>query len=90
MNFVPTDNPCYCTGPQHGQPKCPCQMKPGFFDLPSSRTCTHPEHNPPMHLYIPPGQGYRHVCPGCGYWVDLYGSQVWYGTSQGLGVGFSW
>lgn len=90
MNFEPSDKPCYCTGPQNGQPKCPCQMmKSGFFDLPVTRTCTHREHNPPTHMYIPPGQGYRHVCPGCGYAVELYGSQVWCGSSQGgLGVVF--
>lgn len=28
--------------------------------------CINFEHNPPTHLYIPPGQTYRHVCPGCG------------------------
>lgn len=38
----------------------------GFFDLPKDETCIHPEHNPPTGLYIPPGKGYRHVCPGCG------------------------
>ena len=37
----------------------------GFFDLPVKEKCTHPGHNPPSHLYIPPGKGYRHVCPGC-------------------------
>ncbi|MPT12828.1 hypothetical protein [Comamonas sp.] len=36
-----------------------------FFDLPSDKTCIHPEHDPPTGLYIPPGKGYRHVCPGC-------------------------
>lgn len=29
--------------------------------------CKHPEHNPPMLLYVPPGQQFRHVCPGCGW-----------------------
>lgn len=36
-----------------------------FFDLPTATTCMHREHNMPSHLYIPPGKGYRHVCPGC-------------------------
>lgn len=36
-----------------------------FFDLPSDKTCIHPEHEPPTGLYIPPGKGYRHVCPAC-------------------------
>ena len=37
-----------------------------FFDLPRDQSCIHPEHNPPSGLYIPPGKGYRHTCPGCG------------------------
>ena len=40
--------------------------KSGFEDAPSSKRCRHPEHNPPNHLYIPPGKQYRHICPGCG------------------------
>ena len=38
----------------------------GFFDLPKDQTCRHPGHEPPSGLYIPPGKGYRHICPGCG------------------------
>lgn len=38
----------------------------GFFKLPITEQCTHIYHNPPQHLYIPPGQGYRHICPSCG------------------------
>ena len=38
----------------------------GFFDLPPVRHCRHPGHEFPTMLYIPPGKGYRHVCPGCG------------------------
>ena len=37
----------------------------GFFDLPKDQTCRHQEHEPPTGLYIPPGKGYRHICPGC-------------------------
>lgn len=40
--------------------------KSGFFDLPDHKRCRHPEHQPPSHMVIPPGKGYRHVCPGCG------------------------
>ena len=40
--------------------------KNGFFDLPKSDRCTDPSHEPPMYLYIPPGKGYKHVCPKCG------------------------
>jgi hypothetical protein len=43
------------------------QKKSGFEDDPSMVTpCYHPDHNPPMHLVIPAGKRYRHVCPGCG------------------------
>jgi len=28
--------------------------------------CTSVEHNPPMGLYIPPGETYVHTCPACG------------------------
>jgi hypothetical protein len=40
--------------------------KGGFFPLPQSNKCNSSEHEPPKYLYIPPGQGYRHVCPACG------------------------
>jgi len=30
------------------------------------KKCNHLEHEPPMHICIPAGQQYRHVCPGCG------------------------
>ncbi len=43
----------------------------GFFNLPQTQTCNHPEHNPPNYLYIPPGKGYRHVCPSCGKMVKI-------------------
>lgn len=43
----------------------------GFFDLAEQVVCRHHEHNPPMHLYIPPGKGYLHVCPGCGREITL-------------------
>ena len=46
-------------------------LKSGFFDLPKQESCNHPEHNPPTHLHIPEGKGYRHVCPGCGKQVIL-------------------
>lgn len=39
----------------------------GFFDLPKGmKPCLRPEHQPPRHLVIPPGKGYRHICPSCG------------------------
>lgn len=41
------------------------ETKSTLFDLPLDKTCIHPEHEPPSGLYIPPGKGYSHVCPGC-------------------------
>ena len=40
--------------------------KSGYEDEDPKDTCTHPGHNPPGHLYVPPGRRYRHVCIGCG------------------------
>jgi len=48
----------------------------GFFDLPKHNICNHPEHKPPSHLYIPPGKGYRHICPKCGKVSHLIPPQV--------------
>lgn len=48
----------------------------GFFDLPKKTNCKHPEHDPPKHLHIPQGKGYRHVCPSCGNTVDLIPPQT--------------
>lgn len=48
----------------------------GFFDLPSKKYCGHPEHEPPKLLHIPQGKGYRHICPQCGYSIDLIPPQI--------------
>ncbi len=48
----------------------------GFFDLPQAVKCKHPEHNPPSHIHIPQGKGYRHVCPACGDVAILTPSQI--------------
>ncbi len=37
-----------------------------FFPLKTEKRCTNRGHNIPSHMVIPQGQGYRHVCPGCG------------------------
>ena len=29
------------------------------------KKCIHPEHNPPMHIYLEPGT-YKYICPACG------------------------
>ena len=48
----------------------------GFFDLPESlRICQAPGPEPPMHMYVPPGKGYRHVCPTCGKVTILVSSK---------------
>jgi len=38
----------------------------GMFDLPKENVCRDPEHEPPTHISIPHGKGYRHICPSCG------------------------
>lgn len=49
----------------------------GMEPIPSGAdTCTHPYHQPPTMLYIPPGQQYRHVCSGCGQERVLRGSPI--------------
>jgi hypothetical protein len=50
--------------------------KGGFFDLPKTEQCRHPEHRPPSHLVIPQGKGYKHVCPACGKVTVLLPPQV--------------
>ena len=48
----------------------------GFFDLPKEETCNHVGHEPPKHLNIPPGKGYRHKCPGCGKLTEIRPLQI--------------
>lgn len=50
--------------------------KGGFFDLPKEKSCKHREHNPPTHICIPRGKGYRHVCPGCGNVTTIIPPQI--------------
>ena len=51
--------------------------KGGFFDLPKqSKRCSDPSHNPPTHIHIPQGKGYRHVCPTCGNVITLIPPQI--------------
>lgn len=43
-------------------------------DIPDEYTpayCRSLDHDPPMHIVIPPGKIYRHVCSGCGRIVRL-------------------
>jgi hypothetical protein len=49
----------------------------GFYDLPEDiKGCNDPHHNPPMHIYIPQGKGYRHICPSCGKVFNLIPPQI--------------
>jgi len=50
--------------------------KSGFFPLQSLTPCTHPEHNPPSHMVVPHGYGYRHVCPQCSRTTVIHCDQV--------------
>lgn len=43
-----------------------------WFDKP----CKHPQHTPPMHLFIPVGQEHHHKCPGCGTTHVIRGSEA--------------
>lgn len=35
-------------------------------DLPKGQRCIHPNHNPPMHIYLTDGI-YEYTCPSCGH-----------------------
>lgn len=51
----------------------------GFFpltDIGSKEVCTDENHNPPMFIHIPYGQGYRHICPTCGEVTELISPQI--------------
>jgi len=67
------DNRQYFSWP-YGKEK---EEKGGFFDLPGrAYPCYSPYHNFPSHLYIPPGKGYRHVCPDCGAVTEVHNNAV--------------
>jgi hypothetical protein len=68
MEFVP-----FSHEPWNGSDK-----KGGFEPLEKSEwePCISPGHNPPTHLYIPPGQQYRHVCPCCGAETVMRPTQI--------------
>jgi hypothetical protein len=38
--------------------------KPDEHDPWKVKHCSHPEHLPPSHIVLPPGN-YVHTCPGC-------------------------
>jgi len=47
-------------------------------DVVIPKPCLSREHNPPGHLYVPPGKVHIHVCPMCGYTVKIRGSGAVY------------
>lgn len=49
----------------------------GFFDLAQAPACVHPSHNYPSGLYVAPGKGYTHKCPGCGYVTTVTNPQIY-------------
>lgn len=48
----------------------------GFYDLPQESKCLDIEHEPPKHLHIPQGKGYKHICPSCGKITNLVPPQI--------------
>lgn len=54
----------------------------GFEDLPVVERCLNSAHEPPMHMVIPAGKIYRHVCPGCGREVVLRPPNIHWSASQ--------
>lgn len=37
----------------------------------NDRNCPDPEHKPPSHLCLQPGQTHTHVCPHCGVKIRM-------------------
>lgn len=42
------------------------------------KPCLNPSHNFPTHLYIEPGQTYKHVCPGCGNEISVTAPMIYW------------
>lgn len=55
-----------------------------FFNLPFGGRCNDPEHYPPTHLWVPPGMGFRHVCPKCGRVSEIHGRPIDYSNPRDL------
>jgi len=44
--------------------------------------CSHPEHNPPSHIVLPPGE-WEYECPGCGSKVKISSPSIrWTASSE--------
>jgi hypothetical protein len=54
------------------------EEKGGFRDIQETPQCLHLGHKPPMHLHIPYGKEYVHICPGCQKKTVLRPPQITY------------
>ena len=44
--------------------------------------CSHPEHNPPSYIVIPPGKVMVHTCPNCGVTRRIHSTNVTFRASN--------
>jgi hypothetical protein len=58
------------------------QERSHFEDIEIISRCTHPEHNPPMHLHIPQGKRYVHICPYCRHREILQPPQISFSVQE--------
>lgn len=49
--------------------------------------CHDPSHNPPSHLYIPPGTNHTHTCPSCGFTCQMTAPIVFMSQTPGASNG---
>lgn len=76
MNNLFEDDDLNSFIPGNIRPEKQDESKSGFFDLPKSDYCQHPQHDPPRHLHIPKGKGYKHICPRCGKQQTIIPQQI--------------
>lgn len=53
-----------------------------FENIQKEITCKDPDHKPPMHLHIPNGKRYIHICPACGQRSVLEPPQISWGIND--------
>ena len=54
----------------------PNASQPMPFSQKWTSPCSDFRHNPPMGLYVAPGETYVHVCPACGFAKSITGSNI--------------
>lgn len=55
------------------------RLETGYTNKPDEfKPCPSEGHNPPLYLYVPPGQNYTHSCPDCGKVQQIRGEGVTY------------